>query len=154
MVWSTATLWWVGAGVLVAAELATGTFYLLMLALGACAGAIAAHFGATLTLQIVIAASVGGVATLLWHWGRARQPQSAPATANRDVNLDIGERVHVGAWNADATARVQYRGAQWSAQYGGPDTPRPGDHFIVAVEGNRLIVAPERSFQAKQSPKV
>ena len=27
-----------------------------------------------------------------------------PASANRDVNLDIGERVHVDAWAADGTA--------------------------------------------------
>jgi len=32
MDWSAATGWWIVAGVLVAAELATGTFYLLMLA--------------------------------------------------------------------------------------------------------------------------
>ena len=31
---SSPTLWWLLAGALVAAELATGTFYLLMLALG------------------------------------------------------------------------------------------------------------------------
>ena len=34
MDWSASTVWWLAAGVLVAAELATGTFYLLMLALG------------------------------------------------------------------------------------------------------------------------
>ena len=39
MDWSASTGWWLAAGVLVAAELATGTFYLLMLALGAAAGA-------------------------------------------------------------------------------------------------------------------
>ena len=45
MGWSLATIWWVAAGVLVAVELATGSFYLLMLALGAAAAAIAAHLG-------------------------------------------------------------------------------------------------------------
>ena len=39
------SLWWLTVGALVAAELATGTFYLLMLALGAAAGAMAAHAG-------------------------------------------------------------------------------------------------------------
>ena len=37
------TLWWLLAGSLVAVELVTGTFYLLALAVGAVAGAIAAH---------------------------------------------------------------------------------------------------------------
>jgi membrane protein implicated in regulation of membrane protease activity len=37
-----ATMWWVLAGVLVALELLTGTFYLLMLSLGAVAAALVA----------------------------------------------------------------------------------------------------------------
>jgi len=37
------TIWWLIAGSLVGIELMTGTFYLLMLAIGASAGAIAAH---------------------------------------------------------------------------------------------------------------
>ena len=40
---SLSTWWWIVAGVLVAAELATGTFYLLMVAIGCAAGALAAH---------------------------------------------------------------------------------------------------------------
>lgn len=32
MDWTPSTLWWLAAGILVAAELVTGTFYLLMLA--------------------------------------------------------------------------------------------------------------------------
>ena len=39
------TFWWVAAGIAVAAELATGTFYLLMMALGLAAAAIGAHLG-------------------------------------------------------------------------------------------------------------
>ncbi|MGQ9723753.1 MAG: NfeD family protein [Tepidimonas sp.] len=37
------TLWWVLTGVAVVAELLSGTFFLLMLAVGGAAGAIAAH---------------------------------------------------------------------------------------------------------------
>ena len=110
MDWSAPTLWWLAAGALVAAELATGTFYLLMLALGLAAAAIASHLGLALTGQIVAAALVGGGATAAWHWHRFRQPTSAPARENRDVNLDIGERINVAEWAADRTARVPYRG--------------------------------------------
>ena len=42
---SAATVWWVLAGIAVAVELSTGTFYMLMLALGLAAGAIASHLG-------------------------------------------------------------------------------------------------------------
>ncbi|NBW48225.1 MAG: NfeD family protein, partial [Betaproteobacteria bacterium] len=41
MLESFSNFWWIVAGVLVAIELATGTFYLLMLALGAVAAAVA-----------------------------------------------------------------------------------------------------------------
>ena len=54
------TIWWLLAGGVVAAELLTGTFYLLMLAVGLAAAAIAAHLGLSTALQIVTAAVVGG----------------------------------------------------------------------------------------------
>lgn len=142
---SGSTLWWVVAGLLVAIELASGTFYLLMLALGAAAGAIAAHLGARLEVQLVAAALVGGGATAIWHFKRFRAPRSAPAEANPDVNLDIGQSVRVDAWAADGTAQVSYRGASWAVSYRGAGTPAPGEHTIVAVQGNRLLVAPRAS---------
>jgi len=142
MNWNDATLWWLAAGALVAIELATGTFYLLMLAVGAAAGALAAHLGLQTTAQVVAAALLGGGATAVWHWRRMHAPRSAPAEANRDVNMDIGETVRVDAWGSDGAARVSYRGAAWSVQYAGPGAPAPGEHTIVAVHGNRLSVAP------------
>jgi len=142
MSWAPSTVWWVVAGLLVAVELATGTFYLLMLALGASAGAFAAHAGVAVSLQLAAAAIVGGGAVAAWHLRRLRQPAAPPAEANRDLNLDIGTRVQVSAWNADGTARVPYRGATWSARHGGRGVPRPGAHVIVAVQGNELVLRP------------
>jgi membrane protein implicated in regulation of membrane protease activity len=139
---SASTLWWVLAGLLVVAELLTGTFYLLMLALGSAAGAIAAHLGLTGTLQMVAAALVGGGATAIWHFRRARAPRSAPAASNSDVNIDIGQTVQVEAWNEKGLARVPYRGASWEVQHVGPGQPASGEHVIVAVRGNRLDVTP------------
>ena len=139
---STATFWWVAAGVVVAAELATGTFYLLMMALGLAAAAIAAHLGMSLNGQIIAAALVGGGSTALWHWHRARQPRSAPAHENRDVNLDIGERVHVKQWGADRTTRVEYRGSSWTARLAPGASASPGEYRVQAVEGNWLVLAP------------
>jgi membrane protein implicated in regulation of membrane protease activity len=142
MDFSTATFWWVAAGVAVALELATGTFYLLMIALGLGAGALAAHAGLGPTAQIIVAALIGGGATALWHWHRFQQPRSAPARENHDVNLDIGERVHVDAWTADRTARVQYRGSAWTARLAPGAMAAPGEHLVTAVEGNWLVLAP------------
>lgn len=141
-----ATAWWIAAGVLVALELATGTFYLLMLALGAVAGALAAHAAGGLTAQIVAAAVVGCGAAAAWHVKRMRGPAPAPAEANRDVQQDIGRTLHIGRWHDDGTARVHYRGAAWSARWAGAGAPAPGEHVIVAVDGNLLQVekAPPR----------
>lgn len=139
---SPSTFWWVAAGVAVAAELATGTFYLLMFALGLAAAAIAALLGFKLPGQLVMAALVGGGAVALWHWRRLQRPQAGPVRENRDVNIDIGERVNVSAWADDRTARVPYRGSTWTARLA-PDAPvLPGEHVVQAVEGNWLVLVP------------
>ena len=137
------TLWAIAAGVAVAAELATGTFYLLMIALGLAAGGVAALLGFGQAAQVISAALIGGGATAVWHWRRFKQPQSAPSRENRDVNLDIGETVQVTEWAADGTAQVQYRGAGWAVRYAGHGAPHPGAHVIRAIEGSRLLL--ERS---------
>jgi membrane protein implicated in regulation of membrane protease activity len=140
MDWNDTTTWWIAAGVLVAAELATGTFYLLMLALGAAAAAVSAHLGLAFGSQMLVAAVVGGGAVAAWHVSRGRQPAALPANANRDVNLDIGETVHVAVWDAEGNAEVNYRGASWAARYAGSGPPRPGSHVIRAVDGSRLLL--------------
>ncbi len=145
MDWSTPTLWWLMAGALVAAELVTGSFYLLMLAFGAAAGAIAAHQGLGGTAQMVCAALVGVAGTALWHLRRARAPRSAPAESNRDVNLDIGQPVRVDAWQPDGTSRVHYRGASWSVRWSGSGQPQPGELVVVAVRGSELQLAASTS---------
>ena len=130
------------AGVLVVVELATGSFYLLMLATGAAAAALAAHAGAAGSLQVAVAAIIGGGATAVWHFRRARSPRSAPAAANPDVLLDIGGTLQVDAWQPDGTARVMYRGAAWSVRHAGSGAPAAGLHRIVSVRGSELAVVP------------
>ncbi len=138
-----AHLWWIAAALAVAAELATGTFYLLMLAIGLAAGALAAHGGLGLTGQIVGAAFVGAGAVALWTWRRGQVPNGPEANADPGLNLDIGETVHVAAWDAEGTARVHHRGADWTVVWAGsPDEPPPGPgtYTIRALRGNRFIV--------------
>lgn len=135
------TFWWIAAGAAVAAELLTGTFYLLMIALGLVGGAVAAHLGASTMLQWLTAAAIGGGATAVWHFARGRAPVVQPER-DVNVNLDIGERVHVRAWNPDGSARVDYRGTQWTARLQPGAPRRDGAHAVVAVEGNWLVLAP------------
>jgi membrane protein implicated in regulation of membrane protease activity len=136
---SESTIWWLLAGAAVGIELVTGTFYLLMLAIGLAAAAIAAHLGLPLTWQLVTAAVVGGGAVVLWYFVRGKQPSKLPAQSNADVHIDIGEPVFVETWNADGTTQVKYRGSNWAAITHG-SAPSPGQHRIKELMGNRLVL--------------
>jgi membrane protein implicated in regulation of membrane protease activity len=139
---SESTIWWLVAGAAVAMELATGTFYLLMLGIGLVAAAISAQLGFDLTAQLLAAAFVGGGAVALWHWRNSRAPQAAPAASNRDVHIDIGEPVSVEYWNPDGTASVKYRGANWTAISAHPlaGAQATGTFRITELMGNRLVI--------------
>lgn len=136
------TVWWLIAGAAIVLELLSGTVYLLLLGIGFAAAAVATHLGATPTLQMVVAAIVGLGAVLAWYGIRRGRPAEAQSSANRDVNLDIGERVHVPRWAADGTAAVRYRGAQWTAVPRPGTIPIAGEHQVVELEGSRLVVEP------------
>jgi membrane protein implicated in regulation of membrane protease activity len=141
MEWADATAWWVTTGVLVAVELTSGTFYLLMLAIGTAAGALAAHLGAPYPTQLVAAALVGGAAVVAWHLQRQRQLARRPVTGLAAMNLDTGAPVQVDSWDADGRARVRYRGSDWTARFAGPGAPEPGRHVIVSSEGSQLVLS-------------
>ena len=134
------TLWWVLAGAAIAVELLSGTFYLLMLSIGLASAAIAAHLGGSMTIQLVVAAVVGGGSVVAWRNIKKNAPSSLPASANHDVNMDVGETVHVDTWEDDNTSHVKYRGANWSVSLAPGDTPSAGLHCIVEVVGSRLVV--------------
>ena len=135
-----ATAWWIGAGMLLVIEMVTGTFYLLMLALGMAAAAVLAHAGGSLNAQITLAAVVGLAAVAAWHQLRARRRGAASARAERSVVLDIGEELEIDAWSEDGLASVRYRGAQWTAVPPPGQRPSPCRHRVVALSGNRLVV--------------
>jgi membrane protein implicated in regulation of membrane protease activity len=135
-----AYVWWfvLGFGLLVA-ELMTGTFYLLVIALAlACAG-VTAFFGAPLELQLVVAAAIG-LGGSLWlrrsRFGRRREHG-----ADRVQNMDIGQIVRVEHWSANRTARAAYRGAQWDVELAPGEAMQAGDFVIRDIQANRLIVA-------------
>lgn len=134
------SIWWLLTGVAVAAELMTGTFYLLMFALGLAAAAIAAHMGLGLASQLVIAAIVGGGAVVAWHLLRGKKSVGKSAEFNSDVNMDIGQTIYVDAWQADGTANVKYRGSNWIAQLQAGSETAAGNYIIEQVIGSRFIV--------------
>jgi membrane protein implicated in regulation of membrane protease activity len=130
------TLWWLLAGGAVAAELLTGTFYLLMFAIGMAAAALAAHAGASTSAQLVVAGLVGGGAVAGWHLWRRRQP----GAVGTNLDFDAGETVHVDAWNAENTSQVRYRGAIWTAVPAGGTPQGTGAHRVRHVDGSRLVL--------------
>ncbi len=136
------TIWWLLTGITVAIELVTGTFYLLMVAVGLAAAAVAAHLGLPTAAQIVTAALIGGGAVVAWYFVKKKRPGDPSARADRSVNLDVGETILIESWNADGTTTVKYRGATWTAIHRPGVKPSTGMHRVSELVGNRLLVDP------------
>lgn len=133
-------IWLIMAGILVTLELFTGTFYLLMIAIGLAAGGAVAFAGGLFALQAIVGAVLGVLATGLLYRSRFGRPSREDAARDRNVNLDIGQHVTVPAWD-NGRARVMYRGALWDVELGQGATARAGDFRIVELHGSRLVVA-------------
>ena len=134
------TLWWLAAGGLIALELITGTFYLLMISLGLIGAALSAHVGLPVVWQWVAAAVVGGGSVMAWRSYKRSQPRDAQAGANQDVNMDVGETVHVDHWQDDHICSVKYRGAHWDATLQDGQVAETGAYVITEIIGSRLIL--------------
>ena len=134
------TLWWVLAGSVVAVELMTGTFYLLMLSLGFVAAALAAHAGFEVPIQLLSAAVIGSGSALLGRRYRKKIATTLSQGGSPDVNLDLGGVVQVDAWQPDGTCTVKYRGANWEAALSEGETPSTGSYRIFKVVGSRLVL--------------
>jgi membrane protein implicated in regulation of membrane protease activity len=131
-------IWWILAAVLVGAELVTGTFYLLAVAVAFAVGGVAAIVGVSLPLQLVTAGIVAVATTMVAHRWRRKQvvPQPPP--------YDVGQPVKVLDWNDDR-ARVFYRGTQWDAELAAPGVPRAETMYIVGTRGSTLLIADRRA---------
>jgi membrane protein implicated in regulation of membrane protease activity len=130
-------LWWIAAAVLIGAELLTGTYYLLAVGTAVALGGVAAWIGLETTLQWAVAAVLGVVLTIVahrWRLGHALPPVQP--------SFDIGQSVDVLHWNSDGTARVTYRGTQWTAEPAAADTPRSKSMVIVGMKGSTLVIGP------------
>ncbi|HUQ77224.1 MAG TPA: NfeD family protein [Burkholderiales bacterium] len=136
-----ALLWLIVAMVLVIAELLSGTFYLIMLALAGFGAAGAAYLGQAFPVQCVVAAVLAAAGCYGVHVYRSRSggkrmaPIDAGMPASFESWLDAGARL----------ARVRYRGASWDARVEGTEMMEPGATvFVLAADGNTLKVAKNR----------
>ena len=129
-------LWFLLALVLLIAEMASGTFYMLILAVAMCVGGAAAllGFGGPLQLTLSALAGIAGILQLRrWKASRSATPDNA--------NPDIGQPVQVLTWREDGTVRVRYRGAEWDAEPEAADTPHDNTLYIKTMRGSTLILS-------------
>ncbi len=132
--------WFVVAFGLLVAELLTGTFYLLVIAIALAAAGIAALAGLSTPLQFVVAAAIG-VGGSIWlrstRFGRRLHERGD----DRVQNMDIGQSLRVENWTTARTARANYRGAVWDVELAPGEQPMSGEFVIREIQANRLIVA-------------
>lgn len=136
-------MWLVLAGLVVILELFTGTFYLLMIAIGLVAGSAVAALGAPSAIQLLVGAIVGSVATISLHFSRFGWKQRGEVSRDPNVNIDIGQQLSVTEWIAMGQgkfiARTKYRGALWDVELR-QGRAEAGLFEIEEVVGSRLIV--------------
>jgi membrane protein implicated in regulation of membrane protease activity len=134
-------VWWfvIGFGLLVA-ELLTGTFYLLVIAVATGAAGLAALAGASFALQLLVAAAIG-LGGSLWLRNTRFGKKLHERGDDKVQNMDIGQSLHVDQWTTPRTTRAQYRGTVWDIELAPGEQPVAGDFVIRAIHANRLIVA-------------
>lgn len=132
-------IWWLAALVLVMAEMASGTFYLIAVAFGLAVAGLTAYLGMGWIGQAAFAAalcsaSVSGI--YLWNKRHARPYEQA------NFSNDIGQAVRVASWSDERHVRVCYRGAEWDAELAGHAVADNAKQAwrIVEIIGNRLII--------------
>jgi membrane protein implicated in regulation of membrane protease activity len=137
-------IWFVLAGLAIGVELFTGTFYLLMIAIGLVVGGGVALLGGALEWQFLTAAIVGFVAVGLLRRSHFGKMNKEAAARDPNVLLDIGQTVHVELWSdldGTPTSRVRYRGAEWDVELAPGNAVQAGQFIIREIRGSRLIVA-------------
>lgn len=128
---------------LIAVEMLSGTFYLLILGGAALIAALAAYLGAPFAVQAILAA-VAAVAGVLVLRRRKKAGEAAPA---RDNQMDIGQTAVIESWLSEPQrlARARYRNTTWDAEVLGDDRVEIGAMLYVAsTEGNRLKLSTTR----------
>ncbi|HUW26205.1 MAG TPA: NfeD family protein [Gallionella sp.] len=127
--------WFVLAFGLLALEMATGTFYMLMLAIAVAIGGVAALLGTSLPIQITFTALAGIIGIVILRRMKSIHPIDAASQS-----LDTGQPVQLVTWREDGSARVYYRGAEWDAEPESADMPREGALYIKDIHGSKLVL--------------
>ena len=138
---------WIWFGLMALAligEVMTGTFYLLIVAAGFAVAGGLAYVGMSVAVQIAVCAIAVLVATLLLRKTGVLKKREVDASANADVNMDVGQTVTIDVWTTPHSTRVWYRGTHWEAELapGAPAIAAPRRYVITHTRGNTLVVSP------------
>jgi membrane protein implicated in regulation of membrane protease activity len=131
--------WFLLALILLGLEMATGTFYLLVISIAMAAGGVVALLGMAMPGQLAIAALAGVAGIVLL---RRRKVGSSGDAGSQ--SLDDGQPVKVLTWREDGTARVFYRGAEWDAELATGEKDHDGQFIIKSIHGSILVLTKQK----------
>lgn len=129
--------WSVFGALFILAESAIGTRYLLAIGLAFLYPAIADYMDASSNIQIAALGSGLVVHTLIVFFLR----KGRPARTKSNIPADVGQRVEVIEWLGEGTARVMYRGKEWTADKAMSEMPDSDNGIIKSVQYGRLIIS-------------
>ena len=131
--------WLIIAGILLIAEMLSGTFYLLMLAIAAVCAWFVLLAGADFLTQTIFFLICAAILTVLTR--RYRYRLNARNRPNLAENLDAGQIITVHEW-IEGIGHTHYRGTQWAVQLEHPDeqTLHDGSYRIVRLDGTQIRV--------------
>ncbi|MEQ1838170.1 MAG: NfeD family protein [Candidatus Nitrotoga sp.] len=136
--------WFLLALGLLAMEMLTGTFYMLILSVAVGTGGLAALLGWDMSVQITCSVITGMIGVMV-----VRKMKGAGTAKSEDQNLDVGQTVRLITWNNDGTARVHFRGAEWDAELEDfkLGMVQPAVLYIKSVHGSRLVLTSYKPSQ-------
>jgi membrane protein implicated in regulation of membrane protease activity len=135
-----ALIWLIGGIVLVAAEILSGDFFLLMLGIGALTGALGeVLFGSTLVALVIFTVSSIGLVTFARPWLKAR---FHGAIVPDNVQALIGGKATVTSRVDEHGGQVKLNGEVWSARaFDEKQVIEPGTSVtIMEIAGATAIV--------------
>ena len=133
--------WFVIGFALLIAELLTGTFYLMVIAVAFGAAGVAALVGASVVAQWATAAAFALGGTVWLRQSRFGRRLRDRAGSDHVQNMDVGQTLRVEQWAPNRTARANYRGATWDVELAPGEVAAGGEFVIREISANRLIVA-------------
>ena len=137
--------WWAIAGLILIAELLTGTTYLLWPAAAAFLTGFIAMEAMGVTWPVQLAVFAGLSLVLLWagdRWVRPAMKAGAGSGLNDRSARMVGQRVVAVADFASGRGRVKYGDTEWAAETADGSNPPAGSMLHVeAVDGVILRLA-------------